>query len=109
MSFKDIVVQYQGFHPSEFTKSYLESLVGEVKREAPRGAKIRASFRRENKSIKAVLQISSYAGQFFASATGLGLHDISRKMLQQLRRQVKKSKSKRHSSLPKEEHNYESA
>ena len=101
MKFGDIRVRYYGFHPSEYTKSILDSILQEIYDESPDGSNLRASFSRHKEVLKGVIQINSPAGPFFASATGKGLHDVAHRLLQQMRRRLEKWKSKRfkHQSL----------
>ena len=40
-------IQYQGFHPSEFTKNYLDFKLGEILDRAPYGSSLRAIFTRD--------------------------------------------------------------
>lgn len=101
MKFGDIRVRYHGFHPSDYTKSFLDSILQEIYDESPDGSNLRASFSRHKEVLKGIVQVNSPAGPFFASATGKGLHEVAQRLLQQMRRRLDKWKSKRfqHQSL----------
>jgi hypothetical protein len=86
----DILIQYQGFHPSDFTRSYLDSKLSEIYSQAPYGASIRAVFTRKNKVLSAHLRIMSAAGQFFISAQGQHLNDVGQKLAKRVRKQLKR-------------------
>lgn len=90
---EDIMIQYQGFHPSEFTKNYLDSKLSELLEQAPYGASVRAVFSRRNKILTANVRIISAAGQFFASAQGEHLRDVSRKLTERVRRRLNRWKT----------------
>ena len=95
MAFSSLLIQYHGFHPSQFTQSYLSSMMEELHEESPYGSTLRATFSRKNKVIKGVVQITSAAGPFFAVASGTGLKEVSKKLTLQMRRRLEKWKSKR--------------
>lgn len=92
----DIQVQYQGFHPSEFARLYLESKLNEIHERAPYGAVIRATFTREGERLKAQLRITSAVREFFAVAKGRRLRETGRKAFSQLQRQLERWKDERH-------------
>lgn len=95
-------VKFQGFHPSEFTQRYIDEIVSELHEEAPYGSTLKAVFTRKDHQIKAVVTIHSSAGRFFAVASGTRVRDVSHKIVEQIRKQLSKWKSKRfheHESL----------
>jgi ribosome-associated translation inhibitor RaiA len=98
MKIGDIRVRYHGLHPSEYTKSHLDSAMQEIYDESPDGSSLQASFSKHKDVLKGIVQISSPAGHFFASATGPNLHDVANRLLAQMRRRLNKWKSKRFSS-----------
>jgi hypothetical protein len=63
-------IKFQGFHPSEFTKTYLGEKINLLQNEAPIGATLKAAFTRNNNMIKGVVSVYSSAGRFFAVASG---------------------------------------
>jgi len=101
MKIGDIRIRYHGFHPSEYMKSHLDSIMQEIYDESPDGCSLRASFSRHKDILKGIIQVTSPAGHFFASATGKGLHEVANRLLLQMRRRLDKWKSKRfsHESL----------
>jgi hypothetical protein len=58
-------IKYQGFHPSEFTKTYLNEKINLLQNEAPMGATLKAAFTRNNQMIKGVVSVYSSAGSIF--------------------------------------------
>ncbi len=96
MSFEDIVIQFRNFHPSDFTKNYLQDQMQEIRQECPRCATVRATFNRKNKTLQAIIKVTSSAGTYFASTTGSGLQVVIRRLLQQVRRQFERQKSRSH-------------
>lgn len=95
MTYEDFHVQYQGFHPSDFTKGFIETLLSELKSESPRGAVLKASFVKKNDVFKGIVKIQTAAGPFFASAANSSLKDVSEKLTGQLRRRIQKWKTKK--------------
>lgn len=89
----EIMIQFQGFHPTDFTRSYLDSKLSQLYDQAPSGATLRAVFARKNKTFTAHVRILSSAGHFFATANGLHMRDVSRKLRERMRRQLRRWKS----------------
>lgn len=90
-------VHYHDFHPSNSTKEYIESILTTVQNELPGGARAKATFFVKDKVVKGTLQIGSYYGSFFGSAVAGDLHMVTMKLVEQVRRRLKKFKSKRRS------------
>jgi len=82
--------QFHGFHPSDFTRNYLTSLLEEMQEESPYGATLRGNFTRHGKEFKATVEIHSKAGHFFARANGHRVREVGQRMLEQIRRQLAK-------------------
>lgn len=97
----DCLLKIQGFHPSEFTRSYLNEKISAIHDEAPYGSTLKAVFTRRNHLFKGVVTIYSSAGKFFAVASGSRLKDVTHKLIEQIRKQLDKWKSQRfeHESL----------
>ncbi len=95
MTYDDFYVQYQGFHPSDFTKDFIESILNELKLESPRGAILKASFVKKRDHFKGVVKIQTSVGPFFASATNSSLKEVSERITGQLRRRIQKWKTKK--------------
>ena len=91
------VMHFKGFHPSEYTKTYLQSVVDHIQEESPRGADLDVTFKRENNVIRGMIRVTSSAGKFFAIAQGQRLHEVTQRLNQQLRRQLSKWKALRFS------------
>jgi hypothetical protein len=88
-------IKFQGFHPSEFTKTYLGEKINLLQNEAPIGATLKAAFTRNNNMIKGVVSVYSSAGRFFAVASGKKLKSVTDKLTEQIRRQTNKWKTNR--------------
>lgn len=86
----ELSIQYQGFHPSSFTKEYLDSKLNHLLARAPSGANMRAIFSREQDGITATLRILSSGGEFFAISKGRRLKDVNRRLMTQIRRQLQR-------------------
>ena len=89
------MIHFRGFHPCEYTRSYIANLVDLLHGEAPHGSIIDATFSRNGKAIKGIVKINSSVGEFFAVASGEKLKNVSHKLTEQIRRQVSKWKSKK--------------
>jgi len=88
-------IQYQGFHASEFTRSYLSERLDEIFDSAPYGANMKAVFTRKGHLFKGVVTIYSSAGRFFAVASGRKVRDVAHRLTGQIRKQLDKWKSSR--------------
>lgn len=93
---ENMMIKFQGFHPSDFTRSYLDDKMALLQDEAPRGAHMEASFTRRDSAFKGVVTIFSPAGKFFAVASGTKLKEVTHKLNEQIRKQLAKWKSKAH-------------
>ena len=92
---RQMAVNYHGFHPSRYTQEYLESVLQEIQAESPHKATLKATFSRKDHSLKAVVQVCSSRGTFFASATGNALKDVTKKILMQMRKRFERSQTKK--------------
>jgi hypothetical protein len=90
-----ITIQYQGFHPSEFTRYYLDAKLSDLYAQAPRGSTLRAVFTRKNKTLIASVRVMSAAGHFFATARGMKMREVSHKLSDRLRKQLRRWKTLR--------------
>lgn len=95
MELSEMTMQYQGFHPSEFTKDYLEEVMDELYAESPHGSFFQAVFSRQNHVFKARVRIDSANGHFFAVASGRRLKDVTHRVHQQIKKQLGKWKTTR--------------
>jgi hypothetical protein len=91
----NVFLKFQGFHPSDYARDYLTSLMEELHDEAPYGATLQANFSRHGHVFRGVVTIYSSAGKFFAQANDNKLKEATRKMVAQIRRQLGKWKSSR--------------
>jgi len=91
----DISIQFQGFHPSKFTRDYVEDKLAEIREESPFGAALRASFTRQKDIIKGIISVTSKRGKFFAVASAEQVDEVGRQLFQRIRRQLKKWKETR--------------
>ncbi len=95
MEISEMTMSYQGFQPSDFTRSYLEQTMAELYNESPNGSFFQAAFSRQNHIFKARIRINSANGHFFAVASGKKLKDVTHKVAFQIRKQLGKWKSLR--------------
>ena len=94
---------FHGFSPSRITRSFLEEKMSALQDEAPYGAFLRAEFtNHEGDIIKGLVAIHSSAGRFFAVGHGPDLHDVTHKLIQRVRRQLDRWKSRRFRKSHKE-------
>jgi len=99
MKFEDIVLNYQGFNPSELVDSHLNLIVRAIYEKAPYGSSLKAHFSQSEDMFKGVIKITSKAGSFFATTTGPVLNDVSQKLFQQIRQRLDKWKTNRFTVL----------
>lgn len=90
-------IQYHDLHPSSASKEFIESVLQSIQNELPGGATARATFSLKDKVVKGMLQVSSYYGPFFSTATAEDLKTVTVKLVDQMRRRLEKFKSKRRS------------
>ena len=95
MEKEDIIIKFMGFTPSEFTNSYIRRMIHEIFEEAPYGATLSATFSRADNTYKGMINIASSAGPFFGFALGENIHEVGRKLENQIHRRLMKWKSKR--------------
>ncbi len=88
---------YRGFHPSNYTRTLLETTLRELHDESPFGSNLVATFTRKDGAIKGIVKIYSSAGNFFAMSSSPKIRDVTHKITHQLRRQIDKWKSSRFS------------
>lgn len=99
MSKNNVVVSYQNLHPSEETRAFVESVIGEIHQELPKGSKVKATFTAKDDVIKGILQAGSHGRPFFAVAASTNLKEISMRLLMLMRRRLEKVKSKNYRRL----------
>lgn len=90
-------IRYQGFHPSDFAKSYVQDQFYGIHSEAPYGARMNVSLTRKDHQLKGIVTIYSSAGRFFAIATGTKLKEVVHQLEVQLRKQFDRWKTQRFS------------
>lgn len=95
MLMDDLYLKFQGFHPSDFTRSYLNDKMSAIRDEAPYGSNLQATFTRRDHLFKGVITIYSSAGKFFAVASGTKLKEVTHKLIEQMRKQLDRWKSQR--------------
>ena len=97
MLLDNMLIRYDGFHPSTLVQTDVESAVKEILVEAPVGASAEATFTKKDNIVKGFVHLHSSAGPFFAIATASEVHDVCRKLLGGMRRRLNKWKTKRFS------------
>lgn len=105
MEKEDVVIKYVGFSATEFTRIYIQRMLNELFEEAPYGSTIRATFSKVDGSYKGMINIASSAGPFFGFALGENIHEVGRKLENQIHRRLMKWKSKRFRKLTLTEKN----
>lgn len=95
MFMDDLSIKFQGFHPSEFTRSYLNEKMSALHNGAPYGSRLKAVFTRDGHIFKGVVSIRSSAGKFFATASGSKLKEVTHRLVGQIRKQLSRWKSQR--------------
>jgi hypothetical protein len=95
MELTEMTIHYQGFHPTDFTKGYLEEMMDELYTESPHGSFFQAVFSRQNHIFKARIRIDAANGHFFAVASGRKLKEVTHRVVIQIRKQFGKWKSLR--------------
>jgi hypothetical protein len=92
----DVFVQFQGFHPSTFTRDFLDLKFDQIHEKSPYGSTLRAVFVRNGERLKATLRIMSAAGTFVAVSEGQKMRDVSKRLFSQIGRQLERWKSTRY-------------
>lgn len=95
MHMDDLILKFQGFHPSDFTRSYLHDKMNSLQDEAPYGSYLQATFSRRDHLFKGIVMIHSSAGKFSAVASGTKLKEVTHRLTEQIRRQLDRWKSQR--------------
>ncbi len=91
----NISTEFQGFKPSEYTRTYVDDVLHVIQEEAPYGSAVSANFVRENERVKGTIKINSVVGRFFAVAEGSRLSEVSMRLKEQMRHQLNKWKAMR--------------
>ena len=91
----ELRLKFQGFHPSDFMRSFLNDEMSALHEEAPYGSILHATFRRKDHSFKGMVSIHSSVGKFFAVASGSQLKAVTHKLIDQMRKQLDRWKSRR--------------
>lgn len=91
----NISTEFQGFKPSEHTRTYVDEVLHAIQEEAPYGCAMCANFVRENDRVKGTIKVNSIAGRFFAVAEGSRLSEVSMRLKEQMKHQLNKWKAMR--------------
>ncbi len=93
---KNISIQYNDIHPTEETRHFVYEVVQEIQNEMPKGSVVKATYTRRDHVVKAILQVSSSGGPFFAVSASNSIREATLNLLEQMRKRMEKWKSKRH-------------
>lgn len=91
----EVLVQFQGFHPSAFTQNVIDGILYELQSIAPHGSSIRAMFKRKDRILTASLRIMSSAGSFFITAQGPHLREVSQRLQERTIRSLRRRSRRR--------------
>ncbi len=91
----EIEITFHDFQVSDFTKTYIYTLMQEVLDEAPYGSKLSASFTHYKSYFKATLQIRSEVGPFFETAVADSIEVSAQKLLSRMNQRLLKWKERR--------------
>lgn len=92
----DLIIQYQGFSPTQFAQNHVRSLMQKIHDESPASSALRVSIAKVGEhAFKGFVKISSQAGQFFIQASGSGLMDLAHLLRERTRRRLEKWKHRR--------------
>lgn len=92
----DFSIQYQGFTPTPVTRTYIQELMFRAHEGAPSASCLRVTISRTGRnSYKGILRISSSAGSFFSIASEQTPLAVAHQLLDRVRRQLDKWKSRR--------------
>jgi len=97
MLLNNMIVRYDGIHPTVLLQNRIAVMVQEILNEAPEQAFAEATFTQKNNIVKGFIHVNSAAGPFFAMATGTESSDVCHKLLVNMRRRFNKWKVKRFS------------
>jgi ribosome-associated translation inhibitor RaiA len=92
---ENLFLKFHGFHPTDFTRVYLEDKMSTLQEESPYGAHLTAHLSWHEHQYKGVITIHSAAGKFEAVASDKRLKDVVEKLFDQIRKQLQKWKSRR--------------
>lgn len=104
----EIFVQYKGFSPSTYTRSYFTNMLRQLHEESPTTSVMKAHMSRSGGMFKGMVKITSAAGDFFAIASGSRIKDVGHRLTLQIRKQLEKWKANRfsHEKLSETEPHY---
>lgn len=92
----DLIIQYKGFSPTQFTQNHVRTLMQKIHDESPASATMRVSLAKmQEHAFKGFIRISSHAGHFFVQATSSGVMDLTDQLLERARRQLERWKHRR--------------
>jgi hypothetical protein len=95
MTNHEVIMQYQGFHPSKTTQDYLEDIFKEIQVEAPHKSTLKAIITKNKNLFKVSLDLHSHATSFFVAAEGTKLYEVGHRLLGLVRRKMSKWKKTR--------------
>lgn len=100
--FDDCQIQFEGFDPSDFIRSFLGDKIDSIYEEAPYKSRLKAFFRKKEQVFEGVVRISSAVGSFLATASDDQIKNVVHKLEAQLREQLNSWKSQRFNNQFKE-------
>jgi len=87
---ESIDIRYLGFHPSEWTRMYLDDALSSLGQQLPFGAQIRAVIKRQDDMLVANVDILSRWGRCFVPARSNRLKDLCDQLEERVHRHTNK-------------------
>jgi hypothetical protein len=86
----DIDIRYLGFHPSDWTKSYLASSLAALRDQLPFGSRLKVMVKRQGHLLVANVDVLSRAGRWFIPAKASKLSQLCHTVESRVHRQIEK-------------------
>lgn len=90
-----LTIQFHGFHPSPETEEMVHEKLGLLSDKAAYEATVSAKFFRHDGHLKGTIAINSHGGRYFAVATGEHLREVLHAAVEQVHKQMDRSRSLR--------------
>lgn len=95
MSYEDLIIKYNGFHPTDEVHNYIQTVMEGLLDQAPYGAFLEANFIKKNRLFKGIIRIKSPTGPFFCAASNDSLVKLSDQLTKKMYKNLDKWRLKR--------------